>query len=418
MEPVARRAWDALTGGSGEARDVSQWWLQVFCWDVLARDAALTPEQRWQTARALGDLLARIGLGRYAELARSETTRGVLLASDDPERYQAAYAAALRASGIHPPNTALLTWGPVMGPAEADTYERVAHALELSMVSGNLVAGRRGSVASREKMADAVLSSPRRDSGGLRPLHAIATERLRGWTARSPALAEIVDPIADELTSGVPVPPPPAPGALRPLVALLDAAREPVPLTAAGYLPPAVVEDVVTAAGLTGELTGRSRREVDVPHVHLLRDAAQRLGLVRVHRRALTLTARARAAATPADLALAVALGWFPPRRTGEVVAREVVTALLAADRAPAPEEAARVVRQVLLDEGWRVRGQPVPAAAAEALARETWRDVAVLGLAASRSAAEVWRVPRAVIPLLRTALRHHLAHHAVSPVI
>lgn len=418
VEPVARQAWEALTGGSGEARDVSQWWLQVFCWDVLARDASLTPQQRWATAHALGDLLARIGLGRYADLARSETTRGVLLSSDDRGRYQDAYAAALRASGIQPPDTSLLTWGPVMGPAEADTYERVAHALELSSISGDLVAGRAGSAAAREKVADAVLTSPHRESGGLRPLYGISSERLHAWTVRSPTLAALVEPLTEDLTSGVPVPQPATTGALRPLAALLDVVREPAALTPAGYLPPAAVGAVLEAAGLGDEVRGPSRREIDVPEVRLLRDAAQRLGLVRVHRRALTLTPRGRdARGGAAALAGAVAVGWFPPRRGGEAVAREVVTALLAAGRAPEPADAAALVHEVMLEEGWRIGEAPVPLPAAETVSWHSWRDVRAVGLASPRARERVWRVRRDAVPVLRAALRHHLLHHGLSPI-
>ena len=418
VEAVARQAWDSLTGGTGEARDVSQWWLQVFCWDVLARDASLSPEQRWATAQALADLLARIGLGRYAEIARSRTTEGVLLASGDPDRYQDAYAAALRASGVQPADTGLLTWGPVMGPAEADTYERVAHALELSAVSGNLVPGRRGSAATREKMTDAVLTSPHRESEGLRPLHGIASERLHAWTLRSPTLAALVEPLTGELTAGVPVPQPPTSGALRPLAGMLDVVREPVPLTAAGYLPPATVEAVLDATGLAGEVQGSSRREVDVRQVRLLRDAAHRLGLLRVHRRTLSLTPRGRAAATGAQsLAAAVAAGWFPSRRTGDVVAREVVTTVLAAGRTPEPPQAAALVLEVLREEGWRVGDVPVPLPAAEAVTWQAWRDVRAVGLASSRGTDRAWRVGRDAVPVLRAALRHHLLHHGLSPV-
>lgn len=418
VEAVARQAWDALTGGSGEARDVSQWWLQIFCWDVLARDASLTPEQRWATAQALADLLARIGLGRYAQIARGATTQQVLLASGDPDRYQDTYASALRASGIQPPDTGLLTWGPVMGPAEADTYERAAHALELSAVSGDLVAGRRGSATIRERMTDAVLTSPHRDAGGQRPLHGITSERLQAWTLRSPTLAALVEPLSQELTAGVPVPQPVTSGALRPLGGLLDVLRDPVPLTAAGYLPPATVDAVLHAAGLTDEVLGPSRREVDVHQVRLLRDAAHRLGLVRVHRRALALTPRGRVAATgPGPLAAAVAVGWFPARRTGTTVAREVVTALLASGRTPEPPHAAALVLEVLREEGWRVGGAPVPLPAAEAVTWQAWRDVRAVGLAGSRVTDRAWRVRRDAVPVLRAALRQHLLHHGLSPV-
>lgn len=414
---AARQAWDALTGGSGEARTVSQWWLQMFCWDLLARDTDVTAEQRWATASALADLLQRIGLHRYADIARSDATREVLLASDDPERYERAYAEALRASGIQPPDTDLLTWGGVMGPVEADTYERVAHTLELSLVSGDLVAGRRGAGPVRAAVTDAVLTSPWRDLDGTRPLHRIAGERLGRWRAASPTLASLLEPLAEDLTAGVPVPLAPAPHALRPLRGLLRVAAEPVGLTAAGYLPPAAVDAVVREGGLDHP-AGTARRESDVPQVLLLRHAAQRLGVVRVHRGALVLTPRGRAATTgPERLVAAVAAGWFPVRRRADVVAREVVTALLAGGERPSSRRVAETVQRVLTEEGWRMKDGPVPLHAAEAVALQTRRDQVALGMAPPGSADRRWGLREGVVPILRAALRHHLLHHgAPSP--
>lgn len=412
---VARQAWDALTGGSGDAGEVSQWWLQMFCWDLLARDEDLTPQQRWQAARAVGDLLERIGLHRYAGIARGEATRDVLLGSDDPQGYPAAYAAALRGSAIQPPDTELLTWGSVMGPTEADTYERVAHALELSTVVGDLVAAGRGSRRVRATVTDAVLTSPHRALRGARPLHGISSERLNRWTARSPALAALLAPLADELTAGVPVPVGVASDAMLPLEALLRCVAEPVRLTASGYLPPAVVDALARAVGARAA-TGRSRREVDVPEVRLLREAAQRLGLVRARGRSLVLTARGRSAVTgPDGLAVAVAAGWFPRTRSATVVAREVVTALLAGGRAPSGADVAATVQQVLSEEGWRVQDGPVPVGVARSLAWHARRDVLNLGMAPGVEGDDVWRVHDHASPVLTAALRHHLLHHGPS---
>ncbi|MFP5335343.1 MAG: hypothetical protein ACLGIV_08525 [Actinomycetes bacterium] len=414
VESRVRQAWDDLTAGSGNARDVSQWWLQLYVWDQLGRSSSGTPEQRWRVAVALGDLLAAVGLGRYAEIARSETTRAILLASDDLQRYSDLYAAALKASGIQPPDTELITWGPVMGPAEADAYERAADALELSMVSGDLVAGRRGSRAVQQRVTDAVLTAPQRDLNGLRPLHGIASERLHEWTVRSPTLTSVTRPFTEELTAGVPQRLSGVAGELRPLQVLLEMTAEPVPLTSRGYLPPATVAELTARLGADDGHVGTT--EAHNPHARLLREAAQRLGLVRVHRKALTATARGRQAARgPDELFAAVAQGWFGAPRTALVVAREVLTAVLATGGDLDLRSVAGVLRQVLAEEGWRVSGGAVDEDLAYEVLLTPFRDALYIGLLEPRDLLEPMRPRHSLLPLLRAALRHHLMHHGLT---
>ena len=63
----ARAAWDALTGGAGP-EVVTQWRVQLFCWDHLTRWGADAAE-RWQVATGLAALLEALGMERYAGLA-------------------------------------------------------------------------------------------------------------------------------------------------------------------------------------------------------------------------------------------------------------------------------------------------------------------------------------------------------------
>jgi hypothetical protein len=414
LEAPAREAWEALTGGGG-VQDVSQWWLQLFCWDQLARDGSSSPERRWQTARALAGLLERIGLRRYADIAQSEATRRVLAASNDARTWSNAYADALRESGIQPPDTDLITWGPVMGPAEADTYERVANALELSHVAGDVRVGGRGARAATQRVTNAVLTTSHRDLNDLAPLQGISDERLHYWTMRSTTLLSVVEPLTDALTVSRPPELTEPAGVLAPLQWLLTRLQEPVALTSSGYLPPGVVTALVDEVGLAEEVIGSSRRERDVPHVHMLREAVHRLGLVRVHRRALTLTPRGRAAArSGAELAAAVAAGWFPRRRGGEVVAREVVTAVLGAGAAVSPDQLARTVHAVYREEGWTVSGRGVSYRDAEEMMWETLRDLIYLQLIDGRLGGPR-RAREAALPILQEALRHHLMHHGLT---
>lgn len=415
LADAVRAAWEDLTQGTGDAREVSQWWLQMYLWDILARRSDGSPQWTVRLARGLGDVLAAAGLGRYAELARSETTREVLLAVDDLEDWANRYAAALRASGIQPPDTDLITWGPVMGPAEADTYERVANALELSMVSGAHTAAGRGSRAVRTGLTDAVLTAPFREAAGLRPLHGIASERLAAWTDRSPVLAELAEPLREVLTSGVPDRLTGRPGDMPLLEALLAVLAEPVRLSARGYLPRDVVRAWAVTAGVDHHPSATSPEHQN-PYLTRLRRVAQRTGLVRVHRGALALTVAGRAAASdPERLATAVADRWFGTPRDAEAVAREVLTLALAADGEAVVGDLARTVQQVYADEGWRtVSGAPDLGLCRHVL-HESIEAGRVLRLLRTEPQDRVSATPVGTA-VLRAALRHHLLHDGLSP--
>ena len=74
----------------------------------------------------------------------------------------------------------------------------------------------------------------------------------------------------------------------------LDVIGDGVALTGAGYLPPAVVEQVAERSGVTGWWIGKANREDLTPPVASIRDSARALGLVAVRRGRLTPTAAAR----------------------------------------------------------------------------------------------------------------------------
>ncbi|NEE03768.1 plasmid pRiA4b ORF-3 family protein [Phytoactinopolyspora halotolerans] len=67
-----------------------------------------------------------------------------------------------------------------------------------------------------------------------------------------------------------------------------------IKLTAAGYLPPAHVEAAMAELGMEDEWVGKFNREDQTLPVLLLRETAQKLGLLRKYRGRLLLTARAR----------------------------------------------------------------------------------------------------------------------------
>ena len=140
----ARAAWETLTGGEGP-EVLTQWRLQQFCWEELARGWPEDGASRWRIALALAALLDELGLQRYAVIARSDTTRQVLIGGEQaPDRGRVLARKAAQRSGIEPPNTEFVTWGAVMEPAEAYALESVADRLELAVATGDLLPGSRG----------------------------------------------------------------------------------------------------------------------------------------------------------------------------------------------------------------------------------------------------------------------------------
>lgn len=71
----------------------------------------------------------------------------------------------------------------------------------------------------------------------------------------------------------------------------LDVVGDGVALTAAGYLPPSVVEQFAERSGITGWWIGKANREDLTPPVAAVRDTARILGLVAVRKGRLTPTA-------------------------------------------------------------------------------------------------------------------------------
>ncbi|MBT9254584.1 hypothetical protein KMZ32_03880 [Phycicoccus sp. MAQZ13P-2] len=156
--------------------------------------------------------------------------------------------------------------------------------------------------------------------------------------------------------------------------------RPRVQLTAAGYLPPAVVEEIAHRSGVSDWWIGKANREDLTPPVPSLRDATQRLGLLRKAKGRMAPTARAGTAAAT-DLALVAAvLERLPLGRGFEAEAGWCAIVALAAGN---PKQAlGHHLVPVLTDLGWRHRNRsPLSAAEAADGARPT---VEVLELMAS----------------------------------
>ena len=116
--------------------------------------------------------------------------------------------------------------------------------------------------------------------------------------------------------------------AARPWLAVLNAVGKGTKLTAAGYLPPLVVEQIAQATGVTDWWIAKANREDQTWPVAALRETAQNIGLLRKAKGTLAPTARAKATASqpprlvvsvlqrlPIGSGFAADAGWIPSAR-------------------------------------------------------------------------------------------------------
>ena len=417
----ARATWDALTGDGGPEA-VTQWRLQQFCWDRLVRSWPVEPQKRWQAALALAALLDALAMHRYAGIARAETTQQILLAGDAaPDRGRSMVRRALQRSGIEPPHTELLTWGSVMGPAEAHALEAVADRLEMEVAAGNLQPGARGWRDQQAEITISVITGPHPDLGGRAPYEDVLDERLDRWirgprsTTRSALLAPLETRLHEPGEVGTATP---ARAMLRPLDWLLTEIGDGVTLTAAGYLSPRMVSRALDELGWREELIGASSREVDAYPVLVLREAAHRLGLIRRRGPRLMLTPGGRDAVADGQVLWnAVAAGLIGPDYSALAVTWEVVIAVLETGDTVAEEDVRALVQAVVTESGWRVAGRRELAESdTSALFFAVLRELRWLELI-EESGALLDRQLKArpgVPALFRAALRHRVLHREI----
>jgi hypothetical protein len=145
--------------------------------------------------------------------------------------------------------------------------------------------------------------------------------------------------------------------AARPWRAVLDAVGARTKLTAAGYLPPVVVEQIAQTAGITDWWIGKANREDLTWPVATLRDNAQQVGLLRKAKGALAPTARAKAAADRPRKLVASVLERLPLGKGFEAEAGWFLLLGLAAGESGSTLDGS--VGQMLTDRGWRTQGRP-----------------------------------------------------------
>ena len=149
---------------------------------------------------------------------------------------------------------------------------------------------------------------------------------------------------------------------VRPFTVLLDTVGDGVKLTAAGYLPPAVVQTIFDELEMGDEWIGKGNREDLTVPVLQLRETAQQLKLLRKYKGRLVPTPRGRALARDAvglwwHLADALPLGG----RDASDAGWQAGVLLLALMASGSTDNAEVTVAQLLTGLGWAVGdGQPI----------------------------------------------------------
>ena len=189
--------------------------------------------------------------------------------------------------------------------------------------------------------------------------------RSEGWAQAAEWLAALGPRVAvalDEADVGL---------ASRPWLAVLDAVGSGVKLTAAGYLPPALVRQIATESGIRQWWIGTANREDHTFPVATLRENAQDVGLLRKVKGTLAPTARARAVAGRPRELVGVVLGRMPLGKGFDAEAGWFALLGLAAGVSGRALDAG--VARMMTDRGWRLDGStPINESQARIGARAT----------------------------------------------
>jgi hypothetical protein len=351
----ASALYDALTWGEG-AETITQHGLQALLWHELPRKFVGGPP-KLEMALALGRLLERVDMPRYAAICRSQETAAVLAAWERGDRDGfAAVERAMDRSGVEPPHLADFRWGELMDELEAGTRELVSQRLEVAIAAGELRPGAPGWRERQREIAEQLVVAPQAGLHGQSSLAAIRAERARRWACqRGGARRDLLEPLLAELSGELDR------HAVRPLPALvwlLGRSAQGLPLTAAGFLSPALVREAVESFGLES-YGDNPRRETDVPALGELHDLIVKMGVVRKRKRALHLTRSAKALIEdPVALWQAVA-GGLTAGGGFAAAASELTLALLIEGRSP--EDSQARLATILGEDGWREQETGLP---------------------------------------------------------
>jgi hypothetical protein len=324
--------------------------LQLYLWYQLPTKYLAPLEAKRDVAAALASLLELAGADAYAALCRAPDVDHMLgLWEDDDPAAPRRLDELLDASGLEPPDTELLTWGPVMGLVEADVRDRAAEVLELALEAGELVPAR------RSQLVAAVLAEP--VDGGTR-LDAIHAERLENWRGRrSPARTAIVGRVAESLMTPSPIE---AAGGVEPACWLLARGEDGVALTQTGALARSLVREAVERwpHWWNSELFGPPNREAEIAPLHRLHWLLREMRLLRRSGRRLRTTARGRGLRSHADARLAECAEALLAGDTFEAAVGELTAALLLSGEPADPDRLAEPVHAAIAADGWHSNGE------------------------------------------------------------
>jgi len=334
---------------------ITQQRIQDFCWYDLPVKWLVDLDGKLRVVAALARALDLLQLPQYAAVCRSGTTREILTAYETSTADgKAAFRRAATASGVMPPDLPDFQWGPAMGLEEASAWSSTAKFLEVAVVSGALVPGRRGWKTRQQELVRAYLDTPQLDLLGQTLAQVILTERAQTWVNvwHSQTRRRIVAAIANRLLQPAELPPVTAADPLPRLRWLLGQLNDGVALTQSGNLNRAFVQENAEQFGW--DFSRPPRTEDELYDLYQLRHFAQDLGLARRSGRKLTLTAKGRRLLVdPRTLWRAIAAGLLGDNGFFVYAGELFLALVLAADSVPDREIAVTVGRAVA-EEGFR----------------------------------------------------------------
>lgn len=410
----AQIGWDGLRSISPTAGP-TQNSVQTFLWVHLAT-LSEDPDRARDIAFALADLLDRLGLARYADIARGPRTQG-LLSSVQGSLWQERYEDAVADSGIGPMDTELITWQDVPEGTERAIVDLIGETLEVATVAGEFAPPRpespplkaRALATKRRGVVDAVLRTER--TGGVL-LEQILEHRIALWTRYSPPRAELYRGLSEELHAASE----PAYACVRRLEGLLALVGDGITLTDKGYLPEPIVEKAVRALWTPREWPFPAGAELDTAPVLTVRRLLLRLGLVRKHHGRLLPTARARGVSADRLWSILVGrllgTGYHPETIAAEVVLAEVV-------RGHRPYDTTELASALLVAEGWTHGGGPARSSDVAPLAESVLAELTALGAFSysnDRLEPSMEAPSAGGIRLAAALLRHRLLHTKLPP--
>lgn len=356
-DPSAARDAEAAIGsiaGENGPEAITQEVIQHFLWYSLPLKWLTELDHKLAVAAALARALDLLGLPRYAEICRSETTRTILRAYErsDAEGLKAFHQADV-ASGIRPPDLREFEWGSTMGLEESRALSSTAELLELSVAGGDLVPGTRGWKGRQQALTRTHLNEPRPELAGQSFAHIIRTERMEAWlgTRRSEARRGILSQVANLLLHPIELPAD-VDDPLPPFRWLLEQLADGIALTQTGNLNQRFVQGAVGRFGW--DFSRPPRTEDELYDLHQVRAMAQRLGLARRSGRKLVLTARGRAALADRErLWRPVARSLLDLQALGAFAGELFLALLLDADSLPY-EDLKSTVGRAVAEEGFR----------------------------------------------------------------